>query len=357
MKGLILAGGSGTRLRPLTYTGPKQLLPIANRPIIYYAIEDLVEAGIREIGIVLGNNLPEMIQQAVGDGSQFGARITYIHQGEPKGIAHAILVSEEFLKKEPFVVYLGDNLLKEGIQEFVKGFDQSDEEARILLCRVKNPEQFGVAELRDDGQVVSLEEKPKNPKSDLALVGIYLFKSSIFQAAKEIRPSQRNELEITDAIQRLIDTKQRMTASIVNGWWKDTGRPEDILEANRLILDDLKASHQGKVEEGVEIQGEVSIGRGTVIREGSVLRGPVIIGKDCEIGPCTYIGPYTSVGDRTVIRGGEVEASIIIGDTRIECGERIVDSLIGRSTEILSSPHALPKGRRLIVGAYSFLRI
>lgn len=357
MKGLILAGGSGTRLRPLTHTGPKQLLPIANRPTIYYAIEDLVEAGIKEIGVVLGNNLPEMIQEAVGDGSRFGAKITYIHQGEPRGIAHAVLVSEEFLGREPFVVYLGDNLLKEGIREFVEGFEGSEEEARILLCRVKNPEQFGVAELDGEGRIVALEEKPREPKSDLALVGIYLFKYAIFGAARGIKPSRRNELEITDAVQRLIDSKRPIRASIVNGWWKDTGRPEDILEANRLILDELEGSNQGTVEDGVQIQGKVSIGKGTVIRKGSVLRGPAIIGEDCEIGPDTYVGPYTSVGDQTVIRGGEVEASVIIGNTRIECRERIVDSLIGRNSEIVSSSDALPRGRRLILGAYSSLRI
>ena len=355
MKGLILSGGHGTRLRPLTHTGPKQLIPIANKPVLFYAIEDLRDAGVTDIGLILGTNMPEKLKDAVGDGSKFGVNITYIMQGEPKGLAHAVAVAEDFIGEEPFIMYLGDNILKSGITEFVEGFEDSNYEARILLQKVENPRQFGVAELNGNGEVIHLVEKPEEPKSDLALVGIYLFKKSIFDSIRSIKPSWRGELEITDAIQKLLDSEGKVDSHIVEGWWKDTGKPEDVLEANNLILDALKTCNKGEIEKGAKVRGRVSIGKGTVIRKGSVIRGPVIIGENCEID--AYVGPYTAVGDNTKITGGEIEASIIVGDSIIACDERIVESLIGNHSQIISSNNRLPKGRRFVIGENSLVNL
>ncbi|MBM4240668.1 MAG: glucose-1-phosphate thymidylyltransferase [Euryarchaeota archaeon] len=355
MKGLILSGGHGTRLRPLTHTGPKQLIPIANKPVLFYAIEDLKEAGITDIGIILGTNMPEKVKEAVGDGSKFDVEITYIMQGEPKGLAHAVSVAHDFVGNEPFVMYLGDNILKSGINEFVEGFEESEFDARILLQKVDEPERFGVAELNEKGEVTHLVEKPNEPKSDLALVGIYLFKSTIFEAIKKIKPSWRGELEITDAIQEFLNSQKKVDSHIVKGWWKDTGKPEDVLEANHLILDWLEASNKGKIEDGVKIHGRVNIDTGSVIRKGSVIRGPVIIGKNCEID--AYIGPYTAIGDNTRIIGGEIESSIVVGDSLIECEKKIVDSLIGNHSCIVSIGNRLPKGYRFVIGENSFVNL
>lgn len=355
MKGLILSGGHGTRLRPLTHTGPKQLIPIANKPVLYYAIEDLKEAGITEIGIILGTNMPEKVQEAVGDGSQFGVNITYIMQGEPRGLAHAVAVAQEFVQEEPFVMYLGDNILKSGVNEFVDGFESSDYEARILLQKVENPRQFGVAELNEAMDVVHLVEKPREPKSDLALVGIYLFKPSIFRAISHIKPSWRDELEITDAIQNLLDSGDKVDSHIVRGWWKDTGKPEDVLDANHLILDTLDPHQEGEIEDGAVIIGRVSIGKGTVIKEGSVIRGPVTIGENCYVK--AYIGPYTAIGNNSRIVGGEIESSIVVGDAVIECNERIVDSLIGNHSHIITLENHFPQGRRFVIGENSLVNL
>jgi glucose-1-phosphate thymidylyltransferase len=355
MKGLILSGGHGTRLRPLTHTGPKQLIPIANKPVLFYAIEDLAEAGVKEIGIILGTNMPEKVQEAVGDGSKFGVKVTYIEQGEPKGLAHAVAVAKDFVGDDSFIMYLGDNILKSGVEEFVEGFQDSDYQARILLQRVENPRQFGVAELNDEGDVVHLVEKPPEPKSDLALVGIYLFKSSIFTAIDNIEPSWRGELEITDAIQELLNTNQKVDSHIVKGWWKDTGKPEDVLDANHLILDMLQSQCSGEVEDGAKISGRVSVGNGTIIKKGTVIRGPVSIGENCVID--AYIGPYTSIGDNSRIIGGEIESSIVVGDAIIECNERIVESLIGNHAQIRSQDDLLPHGRRFVIGENSMVNL
>ena len=355
MKGLILSGGHGTRLRPLTHTGPKQLIPIANKPVLYYAIEDLKEAGVTEIGLILGTNMPEKVKEAVGDGSKFGVKITYIMQGEPKGLAHAVAVAQDFVGEESFIMYLGDNILKSGIKEFVEGFEDSNYQARILLQPVKNPRQFGVAELDDECNVINLVEKPEHPKSDLALVGIYLFKSSIFKAISQIKPSWRGELEITDAIQELLNTDMKVDSHVVKGWWKDTGKPEDVLDANHLILDVLESKNNGEVEEGAELSGRVYIGAGTKIKKNSVIRGPAIIGENCQID--AYIGPYTSIGDNSVIIGGEIESSIVVGDAVIQCNERIVDSLIGNHSHIVSKENNLPKGHRFIIGENSMVNL
>jgi glucose-1-phosphate thymidylyltransferase len=355
MKGLILSGGHGTRLRPLTHTGPKQLIPVANKPVLFYAIEDLKEAGVSEVGVILGTNMPDKVMESVGDGSKFGVDVTYIMQGEPKGLAHAVSVADDFVADEPFIMYLGDNILKSGITEFTHGFEESDYDARILLQKVVEPERFGVAELNDAGDVIGLVEKPEKPKSDLALVGIYLFKSSIFDAIKKIKPSWRGELEITDAIQKLLNSNRKVDSHIVKGWWKDTGKPEDVLDANQLILDDLEPYNKGIIEKDAKIHGRVAVGKGTVIKEGSVIRGPVIIGENCEIH--AYIGPYTSIGDNTKIIGGEVDSSIVVGDAVIECDKKIVDSLIGNHSHIISSENNLPKGYRFVIGENSFLNL
>jgi len=349
MKGVILHGGAGTRLRPLTHTGPKQLIPIANKPMSLYAIEALREAGIRDIAVILGTIAPEKVQEYYGDGGKFGVNITYINQGEPKGIAHAVKLTEYFVGDEPFVVFLADNILKGGIQEMVEDFEESRAAAEIALCHVRNPQSFGIADLKD-GKIVRLIEKPKEPPSDLALVGIYFFRKPIFDAIRRLKPSWRNELEITDAIQTLLEDGLEVRHRLVKGWWKDTGLPEDILEANQLVLSELSSYNRGRLERDVKVSGIVCVGNDTVVRTGTTLRGPLIIGKNCEIGPDAYVGPYTSIGDNTVVRGAEVENTIIVGNCRVECKRRIVDSLIGSNTQISDSENSLPRGSRFIIG-------
>jgi glucose-1-phosphate thymidylyltransferase len=353
MKGVVLTGGHGTRLRPLTHTGPKQLLPLANKPNVLYCIEDLRDAGITDIGIILGDNMPEKVKELLGDGSNYGVRFTYILQGAPKGIAQAIACARDFVGDDSFCVYLGDNVLRGGIRHMVSEFQGSGAEAGIALCKVEHAERFGVAELDAQGNVLSLVEKPKQPKSDLALVGIYLLKPSIFPVIDRLKPSWRNELEITDALDNLRAGGGRVKALLVKGWWKDTGRPEDVLEANRLLLEDIEPGNEGTKKEGAEVTGRVRIGKGTVIERGSVIRGPAIIGRDCVIGPDTYIGPHTSIGDGSRIVGADIEASIVIGEAVIESPKKIVNSLIGRHAVIRNAEGRLPKGNQLIVGENS----
>jgi len=354
MKGVILHGGAGTRLRPLTHTGPKQLIPIANKPMSLYALEALKDAGITDIAIILGSLAPEKVQEYYGDGTKFGVSITYIHQGEPKGIAHAVKLTEPYVNGEPFIVFLADNVLKGGIREMVEDFKDSQAAAEIALCHVSNPGSFGIADVKD-GRIVRLIEKPKNPPSDLALVGIYLFRKQVFDAIRRLKPSWRNELEITDAIQTLLDDGLEVRHRLVKGWWKDTGRPEDILEANQLVLSELSPYNRGTLEQDVKTSGIVCVGEGTVVHAGSTLRGPLILGENCEIGPDAYIGPYTSVGDNTTVRNTELENSIIMGECRIECKKRIVDSLIGCGTVITDSMNSLPRGSRFIIGENSII--
>ena len=356
MKGVVLHGGAGTRLRPLTHTGPKQLIPIANKPMSLYAIETLKEAGITEIGIVLGSLAPEKVRQYYGDGSRFGVRVTYIDQGEPRGIAHAVGLTEYFVGDEPFVVFLADNILKGGIQEMVDEFHESQAAAEIALCHVRNPQSFGIADV-EDGKIVRLVEKPKDPPSDLALVGIYLFRKQVFDAIRRLQPSWRNELEITDAIQTLLDDGLEVRHRLVKGWWKDTGRPEDVLEANQLVLSDLSPYNKGRMEHDVNSSGIVCVDEGTVIHSGTTLRGPLIIGKNCEIGPNVYVGPYSAIGDNTLIREAEVENTIIVGDCKIDCKRRIVDSLIGRNAQITDSASSLPRGSRFIIGENTVISV
>jgi glucose-1-phosphate thymidylyltransferase len=346
MKGLILSGGKGTRLRPLTHTSAKQLVPVANKPVLFYGIEAMVEAGITELGIVVGETHEE-IRAAVGDGSRLGCRVTYIMQGDPLGLAHAVKISEPFLKTEPFVMYLGDNLLAHGITSLVTEFRLLAPTAQILLSRVPNPSQFGVAELVD-GKVVRLEEKPKNPRSDLALVGVYMFTAPIFEAVNAIKPSGRGELEITDAIQYLIDKGYTVSPHIVSGWWKDTGKIEDMLEANRLILDTLERRIDGEVRGESQLDGKVVVEKGAVI-EDSVIRGPVIIGAGARM-IRAYVGPFTSIQTGVTIQDSEIEHSIVLEGSVIEgLKNRVEDSLIGRNCRI-HCRLIMPRALRFMIG-------
>ena len=346
MKGLILSGGKGTRLRPITYTSAKQLVPVANKPVLFYGLEALVAAGIHDIGIVVGDTQAE-IRAAVGDGSRFGANVCYIEQDAPRGLAHAVLISEPFIGNDSFVMYLGDNLLNRGIGRFVEEFDREKPAAQILLTRVPDPQMFGVAELAG-GRVVRLVEKPKEPKSDLALVGVYMFSPEVFTSVKRITPSFRNELEITDAIQDLIDRGLEVRPHLVEGWWKDTGRLEDMLEANRLILDTLERRVEGRVDGESRIEGKVVIEPGAEI-ERSVIRGPVLIGADARISGA-YIGPFTTIGNGVEVRDTEIEHSIVLeGAVITELASRIEDSLIGRNVRIHRLP-VRPSAYRFMLG-------
>ena len=346
MKGLILSGGRGTRLRPLTYTSAKQLVPVANKPVLFYGIEALAHAGIRDIGIVVGDTQAE-IRAAVGDGSAWGVCVTYIEQDAPKGLAHAVLISEPFIGDQPFVMYLGDNLLNKGIDRFVDEFNRERPAAQILLARVPDPQMFGVAEL-SEGRVVRLVEKPKAPTSDLALVGVYMFSSAVFDAVKSITPSFRNELEITDAIQTLIDRGLEVRPHIVDGWWKDTGKLEDMLEANRLILDTIERRIEGSVDASSRVEGKVVIEAGAVV-EHSVVRGPVIIGARARI-VHAYVGPFTSIMNDAEIRESEIEHSIVLeGSSISNLVTRVEDSLIGKNVKIYRLP-VKPSAYRFMLG-------
>jgi len=346
MKGLILSGGRGTRLRPLTYTSAKQLVPVANKPVLFYGIEALAQAGIRDIGIVVGDTQAE-IRAAVGNGSAWGVSITYIEQDAPRGLAHAVMISEPFIGSDSFVMYLGDNLLNKGITTFVEQFVRDKPAAQILLARVPDPQMFGVAELLN-GRVIRLVEKPQEPKSDLALVGVYMFSPAVFEAVKSIRPSFRNELEITDAIQHLIDRGLEVRPHIVDGWWKDTGKLEDMLEANRLILDLIERRVEGSVDSESRVEGKVIIEPGAIV-EHSVVRGPVIIGARARI-VNAYVGPFTSIMSDAEVRDSEIEHSIVLeGSSISNLSTRIEDSLIGKNVRIYRLP-VKPSAYRFMLG-------
>jgi glucose-1-phosphate thymidylyltransferase len=357
MKGVILSGGTGTRLRPITHTGPKQLVPVANKPVLEYAIDDLKEAGITEIGIVLGNLGRTEIQELVGDGSEYGVDITYIVQGNPLGLAHAAGCAKEFVGDDDFVMYLGDNILNQGVSELVESFEAGDYGAGIALQHVDNPEQFGIADVDPEGNVQQLVEKPDDPPSDLALIGIYVFSPAIFDAIDRLEPSWRGELEITDAIQLLLDDGYRIDSHTVDGWWKDTGKPKDILEANRLVLENGDRSLEGTVEDGAEVTGNVQLAESATIEAGAVVRGPVSIASGTTIEDGTYVGPYTSIGPDSRISSTHLENAVIVGDSDITTNGRIIDSLIGRAAEIGSAEDMLPDGRRMVVGENSRLHL
>lgn len=357
MKGVLLAGGTGSRLRPITHTGSKHLVPVANKPVLEYAVEDLRDAGITEIGVVLGNKGRKEIQRLIGDGSRYGVDITYIVQGDPLGLAHAVGCARDFVGNEKFVMYLGDNMLKQGIQALIERFTEGDYHAGIALHPVENPTAFGVAELNGDGKVIRLVEKPDDPPSDLALVGIYLFSPVVFDVIEDLEPSWRGELEITEALQRLIEDGRYVDSHVIEGWWKDTGKPEDILEANRFVLDGKNGEVQGKVGDGAEITGNVDLAPSAVVESGAVVRGPVSIAADAVIRGEGYIGPYTSIGPNTMVEKAHIENSVIVGDAEITTNGRIVDSLVGRSTKIGNGQRLVPDGRRLIVGNHSEIKL
>src|SRR4051794_25131619 len=339
MKGLILSGGTGSRLRPLTYTSAKQLVPVANKPVLFYGIEAMAAAGITEVGIIIAPQTGEEIKTAAGDGSQFGVSITYIPQEAPLGLAHAVLTAEEFIGEDPFVMYLGDNLLRHGISDLVEEFRTNEPNALILLTPVDDPEHYGVAEL-DGDRVKRLVEKPKDPPSNLALVGVYMFTRAIFDAGKAIEPSARGELEITDAIQHLVDSGLRVDSHVVHGWWKDTGQVQDMLDANRLILDELDERHDGELIDS-KVEGRVAIAEGAVL-ERSTVRGPAIIGRGARITD-SYVGPYTAIGDDVIIASSEIEHSIVLAGSAIrDLPGRVEASLIGRDVSV-SRTQALPR--------------
>jgi glucose-1-phosphate thymidylyltransferase len=353
LKGLILSGGAGTRLRPITHTSAKQLVPVANKPVLFYGIEALVAAGVDEIGIVIAPETGDEIRKAVGDGSAFGARVTYIPQAEPLGLAHAVLTAEEYLEDGPFVMYLGDNLLRDGITELVDSFRSSGPDASILLTRVPDPHNYGVAEL-DGDRVVRLVEKPKDPPSDYALVGVYMFGPPIFEAAHAIEPSWRNELEITDAIQGLIDDGHRVESHTVTGWWKDTGQLADMLEANRLVLEDVERRIDGELVDSTA-EGRVVVEAGARI-ERSVVRGPSVIGAGARIVDA-YVGPYTSLADEVTVERSEVEHSILLaGASIIDLSTRLEASMLGRNVR-LARGEVLPRALRMIVGDNSEIQL
>jgi glucose-1-phosphate thymidylyltransferase len=353
LKGLILSGGAGTRLRPITHTSAKQLVPVANKPVLFYGIEALVEAGIGEIGIVIAPETGDEIKAAVGDGSAFGARVSYVTQDEPLGLAHALLTAEDFLAHGPFVMYLGDNLLRDGIVDLVEAFRHSEPDALILLTHVPDPSNYGVAEL-DGDRVVRLVEKPDEPPSDMALVGVYMFGPPVFEAARSIEPSGRGELEITDAIQRLIDDGRRVESHEVRGWWKDTGQLDDMLEANRLVLEDVERRIEGELIDS-RVEGRVVIERGARL-ERAIVRGPAVIGAGSRITDA-YIGPYTAIAPDVVVSGSEIEHSILLAGSSVkDLGTRMEASLLGRDTK-LARGDGLPKTLRMIVGDSSEITI
>ncbi|MFG1686359.1 glucose-1-phosphate thymidylyltransferase [Nonomuraea sp. NPDC049269] len=353
MKALVLAGGKGTRLRPLTHTSAKQLVPVANKPVLHYGLEAIRDAGITSVGIIVGDTGNE-IREAIGDGSRFGIDVTYIAQEAPLGLAHCVLIARDFLADEPFVMYLGDNFLIGGITGPVKVFRQSDYDAQILLTKVTEPRFYGVAELGPGGEILSLEEKPDRPRSDLAIVGVYTFSPAIHEAVRAIAPSARGELEITDAIKWLIDHGFRVHSHLVSGYWKDTGRLQDLLECNRIVLEGLEPRILGSVDGLSEVTGRVALEPGAIV-ENSVIRGPAIIGACAKING-SYIGPYTSIGAGCVVENTEVEYAIVLEDSTLRGVSRLTYSLIGRNVEVTRS-EGLPNTHQLMIGDHSRVQV
>lgn len=353
IKALVLAGGSGRRLRPITHTFAKQLVPVANKPILFYGLEALRDAGITDVGMVVGETAPA-IQASVGDGSAFGVRVTYIQQDAPLGLAHAVLVARDFLGDDDFVMYLGDNFIVGGITALVEEFRSTGPDAQIMLTKVPDPREFGVAELDEAGEVIGLEEKPQQPKSDLALVGVYIFTSAVHEAVRQLEPSWRGELEITEAIQWLIDNGRKVRSSTITGYWKDTGNVSDMLEVNRMVLEGVERQVSGTVDTGTELIGRVVIEAGAQV-SGSRIVGPVIIGAGTRVS-ASYVGPFTSVGQDVVIDDSEIEYSIVLRGASIQGVRRIEASLIGHYVEVTPSPQ-VPKAHRLILGDHSKVQI
>jgi glucose-1-phosphate thymidylyltransferase len=353
MKALVLAGGAGTRLRPITHTSAKQLVPVANKPVLFYGLEAIRDAGISCAGIVVGDTAPA-IEAAVGDGSAFGLDVTYIKQAAPLGLAHAVLVAQEFLGDDDFVMYLGDNFIIGGITDLVGEFRAARPDAQIMLTEVSDPREFGVAELGDAGQVVGLEEKPSKPKSNLALVGVYMFTAAVHDAVRQLTPSWRGELEITEAIQSLIQTGHKVSSTVISGYWKDTGNVTDMLEVNRMVLESVAPARRGDVDEASELIGRVVIEKGARV-SGSRIVGPVIIGAGTQVAG-SYVGPFTSVADGCAIVDSEIEYSIVLRGASINGVRRIEASLIGHDVEVTPAPN-VPKAHRLVLGDHSKVQI
>ncbi len=353
MKALVLAGGAGTRLRPITHTSAKQLLPVANKPVLFYGLEAIRDAGITEVGLVVGDTEPA-IRAAVGDGSSLGLRASYIRQEAPLGLAHAVLVAHDFLGDDDFVMYLGDNFIVGGITALVDEFRAARPDAQIMLTKVPDPTEFGVAELDDSGQVIGLEEKPQRPKSDLALVGVYLFTAAVHEAVRHITPSRRGELEITEAIQWLIDNGRKVTSTTISGYWKDTGNVADMLEVNRMVLETVEPRRSGVVGADCDLIGRVVIEDGAQV-SGSRIVGPVIIGAGSQVTD-SYVGPFTSVAEDCVIADCEIEYSIVLRGASIRGVRRIEASIIGHDVEVTPAPR-VPKAHRLILGDHSRVQI
>ena len=354
MKALVLSGGHGTRLRPITHTSAKQLVPVANKPVLFYGLEAIAQAGVTDVGIIVGDNAPA-IEAAVGDGSSFGLKVTYIRQDAPLGLAHAVLIAREFLGDDDFIMYLGDNFIVGGINGLVDEFVEHQPAAQIMLTRVSDPKSFGVAELDPvTGRVMSLEEKPKQPKSDLALVGVYLFTPAIHEAVASLKPSWRGELEITEAIQWLLDNGRAVSSTTITGYWKDTGNVADMLEVNRLVLESLEPSFDGSVSDDCEIIGRVSVAAGASV-SGSRIVGPAVIGAGCTI-TGSYIGPFTAIDEGCTVDDSEIEYSIVLANASIRGTRRIEASIIGHHAEVTPAPR-VPRAHRLVLGDHSKVQI
>ncbi|UXY31478.1 glucose-1-phosphate thymidylyltransferase [Streptomyces sp. HUAS TT20] len=353
MKALVLSGGAGTRLRPITHTSAKQLVPVANKPVLFYGLESIAAAGITEVGVVVGDTAAE-IEEAVGDGSKFGLEITYIPQDRPLGLAHAVLIARDFLGDDDFVMYLGDNFIVGGISTLVDEFRASRPDAQILLTHVPDPRSFGVAELDASGQVIGLEEKPEQPKSDLALVGVYLLTPLIHDAVRAIRPSWRGELEITHALQHLIDIRADVRSTVIQGYWKDTGNVDDMLEVNRTVLEGMQRRIDGEVDERTETVGRVVVEEGARVANSRIV-GPVVIGAGTVVSD-SYVGPYTSIAENCRITDSELEFSIVLRDSSIDGVGRIESSLIGRHVEVTPAA-GVPSAHRLVLGDHSKVQI
>lgn len=355
MKGLILSGGKGTRLRPITYTGAKQLIPVANKPILFYVIENIVDAGISDIGIVISPETGPEIESAVGDGARWGAHITYIPQEKPLGLSHAVIVARPFLENDSFVMYLGDNLLGTNIRAFKNNFEETNADASILLKPVDNPSSFGVATVNESGRVIRLEEKPARPESNLALVGVYIFSPKIHKAIDRINPSARGELEITDAIQKLMETGGTVKSHIVSEWWLDTGKKDDMLTANTIVLDEwIKMDIRGTVDESSQVQGRVSIAENAQVIN-SHIRGPAVIGRGTKISD-TFIGPFTSIGDGCIVERSVIEHAVVLKEAVIRDIDRLEDSLVGRRA-VVSKNKRFHNAYRLMIGDDSVVEV
>ena len=357
MKGIILHGGHGTRLRPLTHTGPKQLLPIANKPMSQYALEDLRNVGIDDIAIILGDIYPEKVKEYYGNGEKFGVNITYIYQEKPKGISHAIKLCKEFVGNDKFIVYLGDNVLRKNLIDYTKKFSSSDLDAMILLCEVDNPSKFGVAYLDkdDSSKIKNIIEKPKNSTSNLAVIGVYFLTPKIFGIINNLKPSSRGELEITDALQLLMDKGNTIAYDTVTGWWKDTGTPEDIIHANRLVLDSIGTEDQFLVEKDISTKDNIIIGSNTNISQDSSITGPAIIGKNCNIESGVRLGPYVSIGDGCTLENCSIENSIIMENCRIDAQVNLASSIIARSSHI--GGNTISKKSQFLLGERTHLKL